>query len=662
MRVEKKSAEENNASDQPRVFKHRSYVDQDYSNQSLIGAEFEEVDVRYSRFNNSNLEGARFNSSNNQYCDFNQANLKNARFLDCDLQHCDFSTSENLNEFQFCGSNLSYAVLPANFSFDSLDYIRDGARQIWALYLTILLACLYSLLAIGSTNDIDLLGNAKAIFFPMLQMSIATVGFYYVAPVLLMSLMGAFYYQLTVYWHTLRKLPAIFPDGSQVTIKTMPSVIDTVVEACSPVLKASRRHSVFGLIKLELTLVALLSSIPVTLLTYWIRYLPRQDIAGSSLHAFLFAMSVCLAWHTWLVIGRQLPERQLINSSIKTFLFSATLMVGSTLFLLEGPKLPFSSVYMDVSNLNLTQPPEVNDEKNNRYSAMLDGRSLRYARMNKVDFHQSSLRGADLTAASIMESNLSDMVMNHIDARSIRLRYSNIKDSKLRQSNFQRADFHQTDLSGSDFTQSQLNHAVFSNSKMDQSIFSRTDLTESRLDRVNGSKSNFSMAVLNGTTFLQANLPEAIFYLVNVTDAHFWKSNLSNSQWVLATIHETDMTKARLYAADFSQAVLDKSQFVDAEMTSALFLSAKISHVSFKDSQLVNADFSGAQLNNVDFSGSNLKGADFTHTWFEDVDLSGSNLKQVIGLREEQLMNAKFDASTLFPAYINPTLVQSEDR
>lgn len=641
----------------PRHYSNQELVDQDFTGHTIKSSTFESVDLRYSRFNKTNLEDSSFSNSNAQFCDFSESNLKNTQFHDCDLQHCDFSSAQNLNEFQFCGSNLAYAKLPENFTFSSLDYIGDGSKQIWTLYLTILLTSLYSLLAIGSTNDIDLLGNAKSIFFPMLQMSIATVGFYYVAPVLLMSLMGAFYYQLTVYWKTVRRLPAIFPDGSSVTIKTMPSLIDTVVESCSPILRASRTNNLSSLIKLELTLVALLSVIPITLFIYWVRYLPRQDYAGSYLHATLFAMSICLAWHTWLVLGKQMRERDLIRSSIKSFIWAAFVMLGLTLVMLEGPKIPFNLFYLNVSNLNLTQTPEeASEETNNRYSVMLDGRSLRYAQMNKVNMSRSSLQGADLRSASLIESDLSEMVLNHVEADYATLRHSDLKGSAIRQSFFNYANFYKADLEGADFSQSQLTHADFTNSRLGYTTLARTNLSQARLDRVMGGQSNFAMAVMKGTTFIRAHLPRSSFYLVDVDDAHFWKSDLSQTQWVLASLHSTDMTKADLSDADFSQAIIQGSNFEQADLTTVKFLSTKLSRVSFRESHLVNANFTGAQLNDVDFREANLEGVDFTNAWFDDVNLTGSDLKNTKGLTIEQLYNATYDHTTIFPDALKPVI------
>ena len=641
----------------------KSIENNDFSNKPLSGLIFKNEDMKEVSFAGSNLEDAIFYCIEGQHCDFSHTNLKHTQFQDCDLQHCNFSTATNLNEFQFGGSNLAYAKMPDDFSFACLEYIKSSAEQLWTLYLTILAACLYSLLAIGSTNDIDLLGNSKAIFFPMLEMSIATVGFYYVAPILLSALMGGFHFQLMTFWKNLRKVPAIYPDGSSVTIRIMPGLINTFIEAFSPILQQAKTNRMSKKIKLELTWVTLLSVIPITLFCYWFRYLPRQDFIGSYLHAFLFCITLTLARYTWLHIDHEKSAMQRFHASVKIFVITLITVFSMTLIILEGSKLPFTFLYMDVSNQDLDASIKVDEsnEENPYYNLMLNDRNLRYAQMNEVSMDRGSLKNSDLRSASITYSNLFQVNLDKAQGEYAQLRFSKVNESSLRQSSFNYADFYQASLQNSDFTQSQLRNTNFIASNLSNSTFSRVNLNNAHMDRITADKSNFSMADLSGTALVRAHMPKAQFDLASISDAHLWKANLTETDWTLSSINNTNFSGTLMIKANLSQTMIEKSSFNEANLQSVKFIASKINSVNFIETNLVNSDFTGAQLNNVSFKRSNLQETNFTDAWFNNVDVSGTNMKGSKGLTSEHIVNLIYDENTIFPEDIN-VLVHKENK
>src|SRR5437764_1496161 len=97
-------------------------------------------------------------------------------------------------------------------------------------------------LTVASTTDAQLLNQAAppSSRLPILGVDIPLVLFYTVAPVLLLSLYVYFQLGLQRLWEELADLPAIFPDGRTLDKKAYPWLLNVLVRAHLPRLRASR--------------------------------------------------------------------------------------------------------------------------------------------------------------------------------------------------------------------------------------------------------------------------------------------------------------------------------------------------------------------------------------------------------------------------------------
>jgi hypothetical protein len=73
----------------------------------------------------------------------------------------------------------------------------------------------YTCLTIATTTDPLLLTNSISSPLPIIRTEIPIAGFFWVAPLILLSFYLYFHIYLQRLWETLADLPAVFPDGSR---------------------------------------------------------------------------------------------------------------------------------------------------------------------------------------------------------------------------------------------------------------------------------------------------------------------------------------------------------------------------------------------------------------------------------------------------------------
>lgn len=649
--------------DQSKNYYGKNISGQDFSSALLQHSNFSHSQSDNCNFTNTRLEGADFSFSDLKHSQFEGSNLKNTVFHFAQLEDCDLSTAVNLSETQFAGANLSYCKLPTSFSFPTLNYVQEAAKSLSVHLITLFLACLYSWIAIGSTTDIDLLHDAKSIFFPLLEMSLPTVGFYYISPLVLLVITLAFNFQLSLYWQRLSCLPSYFPDGSVITLKTFPTLIDNMVEQYFPLVK--KNHNTFDKkVKLYLTLMVLFFVSPATLIGYWLRYIPRHDYVGSILHSSTIIICICSSFIIWHKIKRTAEPDHKSEFPNKRFIAATTILI-SIMFILSygtstGSKYPFSHMYMDISFQKLTQSTEPQTTRRTRrteqsttkiseYGFILDNRNLRHANMFHVNLHYGSLKNTILSYADLRKANLSYSEMKQADLTYARLDNATISNVNAIRANFSHAQLHMADLSDSVFSQGNFTSTNLTRAKMLRSDFSRSNLSHSTMDFIDASNANFSMAVMFDVSLNKSNLQNANFYLAQLNNSYFWRTDLTSATLILANCAYSDFTGANLSKANLSQSILNNAIFTNAVMDETSLIFAKLSMTNLVNASLKHADLSSAQLQNANLTGANLTGANFAGAWLENTILINADLRGAINLTAEQLKQAVIDKTTLLP-------------
>ncbi len=147
-------------------------------------------------------------------------------------------------------------------------------------------------------------------------------------------------------------------------------------------------------------------------------------------------------------------------------------------------------------------------------------------------------------------------------------------------------------------------------------------------ESIDFSKSDMRYVQANFASFLNCNF-------TNVVAQWGWMKNSNFSV--------CDFNKANFSAVHFDEAIFNDCQMKNTIFTAAYFIDA---HVD--DSDLTYAIFRRARMEGVSMNKTNVTNADF-----DGANLEGADLRGVIGLTKEQLVNCKTDINTKLPDYLN---------
>ena len=178
----------------------------------LHGADLTEADLR------ADLIFSRFKAATLTRADLRSANLFRADFSEAKLDHADLTRVTGAQPDQFAYADLTAAKLPEelrNFQ-EPLRTLEEAARNCRKLFLSTLLACAYSVVAIFSEPD------AGKLTLPIIQTKVDFGAFLVVMPVVLFCVFVYLHLNLRLLWRRLSRLPAIFPDGRTLTEKAYP--------------------------------------------------------------------------------------------------------------------------------------------------------------------------------------------------------------------------------------------------------------------------------------------------------------------------------------------------------------------------------------------------------------------------------------------------------
>jgi len=224
---------------------------------------------------------------------------------DADLRQADLGGVANLAPGALAGADLAGAILPeAVARFPDLERVAELAGRARRLFILLLVACLYTALAIAVGAGRPLAAGTAELFLPLAGVPVPVLWFYIGAPLVVFTL----YLWLQVYlqrmWEALGRLPARFPDGRPLD------------EACDPWLPAgaARAHRVrlrgahppLFILQRGLAAALLWGAAPATLAFLWGAFLMRVGPWESAFHALLAAAAFGFGLHAHLLARRTL--------------------------------------------------------------------------------------------------------------------------------------------------------------------------------------------------------------------------------------------------------------------------------------------------------------------------------------------------------------------
>ena len=616
--------------------------------------------------------------------------IENVVLRGTDLSNTDLSEAQQLLSPQLAGTNLSGAVLPPHLQLDeSLSRVENLSKNARAVFLSSIFACIYSWLTLATTSDMALIGNSASSALPIINTAIPIVGFYWIAPLLLLSLYFYLHLYLQRLWDALAELPAVFPDGNSLDKKIYPWLLSGLVRSHLSQLNQQRPR--FSRLQVSLSILLAWWLVPITFLVFWIGYFPRHDGYGTALHTALLVVAVYAAARFYVGASDTLCRRQKPLFDWKTVyknqrcyqqggmvLGISLLLGGISISVIQAvpsdvkEKMGLSSInprvwlpsamqwlgikiFPELAEAQFSTKPDAWDDAGvnkeliaqvkgaqlkgvqlahvNAFGAFLVNADLRGANLAWADLSQADLRGARLDGANLQGANLLDTKISGASLRGADLRLINFEDfysyNWRANNDFREVNLTSQDLSDTSFQFQNLTGANFQGANLENADFEGANLTSA----------NFQGAKNKNGIFFNANL-----YRTNFTGAKgltrriFMKSKNSKIpvNFIFAIFSEKTLSKVGL-PDDHNKAMREKNlqaynlrnfTFKDADLKQFDFRGANLEGALFNKADLSRANFQRANLEGAVFSKANLNRANFQRANLEGAEFSKADLSR----------------------------------
>ncbi len=512
---------------------------------NLRGASLGRADLQGARLVNANLQGAylvgatfegRKGVEKGEFT-IEGADLAGADLGDADLSDAKLSAVTGLLPDKLAGACLSNAKLPEDIAkFDGLAQVEEISKNARKIFLAMLLGCVYSWLTIATTTDARLLTNSASSPLPIIQAEIPVAGFYWAAPLILLSIYVYFQFYLQRLWEGLAKLPAVFPDGRPLHDRAYPWLLNGLVRPHFQRLRGER--TVISRLENLVSIGLAYWVVPSTLFLFWGRYLSRHDWSGTVLHILLLVGSVGAA-----IMLHRLAVRTLRRTAAeflwrkpwadsRTYQVAVVLVIGAIfapisigaingvpgwvnerppadLPIQEGPRtwVPRAFEFFGYKTYADLREAVVSTRPENWWNA--DGEHKKIETIKGAGLRDINLQYADAVSAFLVKADLRNSILRGVD-----FHYADLRGADLTDAIFENTDFGYANLQGADIGFSRLKKVKFYNSNLQDIIFRFVDFSESDLQGANLSNADlenswgFTQEMLNSACGNDTILPE----------------------------------------------------------------------------------------------------------------------------------------------------------
>ena len=201
-------------------------------NARLRGSNFSEADLSESDLQGADLREVDFRGSSLLGADLHAANVGKAILNGADLRNANLTSVSGLLPKQLTGADLSGAELSEHMRrFEGLTWVKELTSHAKKLFLFMLILSGYAWLIVAKTTDAHLVASPSIFTLPVINIEFPVVGFYWLAPFLLILMYMYYHLSLQRLWKELADLPAVFPDGKRIEEKTYPWLLNSFVQA-----------------------------------------------------------------------------------------------------------------------------------------------------------------------------------------------------------------------------------------------------------------------------------------------------------------------------------------------------------------------------------------------------------------------------------------------
>jgi uncharacterized protein YjbI with pentapeptide repeats len=458
---------------------------------SLVGCRLDSIDLegailRGADLTRASLAGARLA----------RADLTSAVLVDADLTDADLREAIGMTTTRIAGANLGGASV-ADFDFVTkiLTTATATADTCQRIFLSILAVCAYCWVVLATTQDGVLLTNSAFEAFPLVNVKLPIVAFYWLTPLALLALHAYFHLHLIQLWEQVALLPAVLPDGRSWD-QSMPAWMFHGIARTSFPRFMPRRE----LAALQAWLAATVAwgLVPATVAGFWARYLPRHhDCSGIGYQAALTAVamgsSALFLRASWNILSGRRDGRTGDTDGgrrprLRPLYGAAVVGVATAMLLALASGWPYSSSY-SLAYLRWRTGRGVDpgspicghlvpaDLRNQRIATALDD----HAGDGSPDAKPVRMRGALLADADLDHALADGATFENADLRDSTLVAARLRAAHLQNANLEGAQLMNADLGGADLREAVLHAADLRGANLMFANLAKADLDGAKL-------------------------------------------------------------------------------------------------------------------------------------------------------------------------------------
>ncbi len=553
---------------------------------NLIGTNFQKAVLSRADLSNAKLSHALLQKSVLSYANFSNTNLEDAKLEDADLKSTDLSKTTGLIAKQLAGTNLTGVILPDSINVvEPLNEIGDLAKSAKVIFIAVILACFYSWLTIGATNDVSLLTNSIPAKLPLLGVEMPIAIFYFVGPVILLATFLYLHLYLQRLWEKLAAMPSIFQDGRTLDERVYPWIF--VGFARSHLFRLSTHRPAFSRLQSCLCISLAYALVPFTIYIFWGGYLTKQFLLCSEIHVFEIAVIIFCALRFYIIAIKTLRRRH-VTWFDRIFSAGIALLIGYFLHFLSWNSINCERHDSVATSIRLTLP-----KGDSPYA--------------KKDLATSDPR---FWVPTLLAKSLINSFADLTEA-----------DVSLKPSNWSGDPAQLPFVKGADLHLASLHNATAPNVFLVNANMQGVNLSGALLYNASLQGANLSQANMCWTVLQCAQLQGVKLDFTFILGASLWQANLKGAKgnW-------TSFEGSSCLSADFSDTVLENSSFGSTGLMGVNFTNAILKNSRFQKANLTLAKMQRTDCMRADFAEANLAGADFS-----EANLAFANLKDIQG-------------------------------
>jgi uncharacterized protein YjbI with pentapeptide repeats len=447
---------------------------------SLEGINLQKADINRANLKRACLDSAKLKKANLYKTKLQNSNLDGVNGLnEAHLNYANFEGATGLLGSEFAQADVTGTKLPDGIKdFKALEIVKETSQNARKVFFAMLLGCVYSWLTIATTTDVRLLTNTASSPLPIIGTEIPIAWFYIAAPLVLMCLYFYLHLYLDNLWEGLASLPAIFPDGKRLDQRAYPWLLNTLVRKH---FKRLEKRSFIARMKEWITIFLAWWVVPITMIAFWLRYIPRHDWIGTIFHIGLIVVSFAFAIIFYRLCALTLQGKVKEHFRLQYFYGDRRfyngvriVMVGILFSIVSYGAIEGVSHY-DVKKGNLLKIVEfvpwafekigydvfadfrekAVSEKPDRYWEIpevdlfkyVNGANLKGRNLNNANMYKAFLVKADLRSALLINANLS-----YANLEIANLERANLTNANLQQANIWIANLKNANLEGANLT------------------------------------------------------------------------------------------------------------------------------------------------------------------------------------------------------------------